>query len=222
MLLPGTIKHYRVDAEFENIDDLELEHLIHQAKQRRDDALWLIPLIIVVFVWITALLPIGWLLFVTLRGAARAIRGPVPAAPPSGFDPDSFAGALAISLTVVVGVASTAAAWIWIRRWLIIRSIRLLRHKTGCPYCGFDLRGLKIVDSRLVRCPECGELINFGEFGLSKADLAVEPTRPPQPVSGYLQPDSPRSRVIPAENDPAPNRSPSAAASQRTTDQRPR
>lgn len=38
--------------------------------------------------------------------------------------------------------------------------VRMLREKTGCPKCGYDLRGIAKYDERGTNCPECGRLIH--------------------------------------------------------------
>lgn len=194
MLLPGSTAHYRT-PEFDDLDDLELEHLVFQAKMRREDAIWILPLLAVIAAWIVVLTPVASALWLFLSAASGA----------TGFDPWSFAGASAIAFVSALAFSLSIVVWIAVRRLLILRSMRRIRGKASCPYCAFDLRGLPVADYRLVRCPECGELLNLIDLGLTKRDLALGDgfTSPPAPASGYLEADLAPERLIPTERDPA-------------------
>ncbi len=173
MLLPGSPAHYRVSQEFDDLDDLELEHLVFQAKDRRDDAVWILPLLAVIGAWVLVMGPVLSLVWMLL-GSMTATGGGGAGGTSGGFDPTSLAGVLAIGLVCAIGIGLSVVVWVWVRRWLIIRSMRHIIRKASCPYCGFDLRGLPVTDYRLVRCPECGESINLADHGLTKRDLSLD------------------------------------------------
>lgn len=210
MFFPGTIRHYRTTDEFDGFDDIELEHLIFQAKLRRDDAIWILPLVSVIALWIFVFGPIASLAFILARSVATPMAtGNAPGSPSTL----SVGELIAIVLVAVFGLLATIAAWIIIRRWLIIRSIRHIMSKASCPYCSFDLRGLPVAEQTLVRCPECGELIVLSDFGLSKRDLALDDGlgAPRQPVSAFQKQNIPPDRLVPTEQEkPRIQPSPSA------------
>lgn len=213
MFLPGSINHYRVDSDLQDLDDLELEHLIQQAKGRRDDALWIVPFIAVVSLWVVVVAPVAGLGLVLMRSinasraaaaAAASNAGTTNTAPPV-FTLSSLAGISAVAVVMFMAFAASVFVWLWVRRWLIVRSIRNIQRKASCPYCSFDLRGLRVTENTLVRCPECGEMIFLSDFGLSKRDLALDGGfgAPPAPTSGYIKRDIPPERVLPTETESA-------------------
>jgi len=146
--------------ELEELSTDEIEHLVQLAKQRRDDALWIVPAVIFGALWIVFLVG-AVLLLLTVRDSAAVQE--------SGGSMILISALLAVlcgGLLLVTVVGSVS-----IRRRMILRSIRLIRSAASCPYCGFDIRGLPVAARRFVKCPECGSSVDLVELGLTPSDL---------------------------------------------------
>lgn len=65
-----------------------------------------------------------------------------------------LAATIAICL-VGGGPLVACAAWMWLDRGWVRKSVRARIDAPECSACGFALRGLPVVDS-IARCPECG------------------------------------------------------------------
>src|SRR5690606_2252263 len=144
----------------------ECLRLMCQAKARRGDAMWIVPLGAV-----------GLLLLALGAGATLAgfvISGVRSGSP--GFWGDPAVEAVYAWALIIAGPGAVIT-WIVVRRELIMRSV--LRHlvKARCPYCTFNLAGLK-VDFGAVVCPECGERIVLADEGLTPDDLLPAQGRP--------------------------------------------
>ena len=209
-----SLAHYRSQPELEGFEDFEIEHLVEQARGRREDALWVLPLATIAAMWLFVMMPVILLArtflqprpVAAVQGAAAATGGG-GASVTKTLEYGPFIAFGVIAITVILLLAATVFVWIWQRRLLIVRSIRRITNKASCPFCDFNLRGLPVTDNRLVRCPECGESIILEDLGLTKRDLMIDDGHRPNPISP-LAPDSlPDVRAIPLEDAPPRARS---------------
>jgi hypothetical protein len=166
--------------------DEEYEKLVWQAKVRRGDAIWVVPLGV-------GLLAGGlWILAAVIMQLGIQRMGPTVGPPP-------MLGWGVINGIVALSIAVAAAGT---TRWvLIVRSIRRLVNKAGCPYCEFSLVGLR-VQSGWVRCPECGQRVALHEHRLTEDDLIPEggwyrPIDGAGPRGAYQPPGVPEVRTGP-------------------------
>ncbi len=147
--------------ELNKYSEKEYERLVWQAKLRRGDAIWVIPCgagVLAAAAWIA----IGVVFVVSMKASGTA---------PTGAALRVW-GAANIFVAILIAVAvATAVRWM-----LLVRSIRRLINKAGCPFCEFSLVGLR-VDHGWVRCPECGERVFLLEHRLSPDDLLTEQER---------------------------------------------
>lgn len=141
---------YRSFREFDSYTDEECERMVWEARARRADAMWVIPLAVMA--------PIFLMVIALALVLGRRV----------GWDAGLGAGLILMALT-------GGTVWIWVRRALILRSMLLHLTKAKCPYCLFDLRGLVAEAGRVV-CPECGQRIVLADEGLTAMDLLVEKT----------------------------------------------
>ena len=161
--------HFFSVPELGNYSEEEYERLVWQAKLRRGDAIWVIPAFVGVLaaaVWIGI-------------GVAFALGMKASGSAPSGAALRVW-GLANIFVAILIGVAiGTAVRWM-----LLVRSIRRLINKAGCPFCEFSLVGLRI-EHGWVRCPECGQRVYLHEHRLSPDDLVPEHERnKPLPALG--------------------------------------
>lgn len=86
-----------------------------------------------------------------------------PAAPPTVLRP---------LRTVVwgLGVIVFLGAFVTTRRVLVVRTIKRLLNRTGCPFCEFNLIGLQPLGT-YITCPECGERFDLLQHGMKPDDL---------------------------------------------------
>jgi hypothetical protein len=167
--------------------DEEYERLVWQAKVRRGDAIWVIPS------------GVGLLAGGLWVGAAVLMHMGMMRAVPTWAAP-SLANFGVINAIVALCVA--VAAGMAVRWWMIVRSIRRIVNKAGCPYCEFSLVGLR-VQNGWVRCPECGQRVYLHEHRLTQDDLIPEggwyrPIEGAGPRGAYLDPGRAEPRAKPS------------------------
>lgn len=165
--------------ELSSYSDDEYDKLVRQAKLRRGDAIWVLPGlagILVGMAWIGV--GIGVMLAIKASNAAAAVAaagvGGIPAATPS-------MRGLAIG-NLLVGVLIAVAVAVAVRWFLLVRSIKRLINRAGCPFCEFSLVGLR-VEHGWVRCPECGQRVYLHEHRLSEEDILTDEERR-KPIKG--------------------------------------
>lgn len=179
------IRYYQSQPGLTSLSLEEVEHLVELARGRREDALWVIPLAWNALLWLIVMGPVVWLTLTMLGtigpASTTAANASAPAAPSWSL---SEVGAAAIvgGASAVMLVVS-AVVWVWIRRRLVMRSIRVLLAKSACPFCDFDLRGLRVADGAVVRCPECGQVVVLSDHGMTRRDLSLDEGFVPMPVS---------------------------------------
>ncbi|HMN41316.1 MAG TPA: hypothetical protein PKE29_10755 [Phycisphaerales bacterium] len=166
--------------ELEKYSDDEFVVLMRKARLRRGDALWVIPALwgfvgAVVWVGVTAVMTFG------LKSTGLSLTG-------NGM-------ARWIGLNVFVGLLVAVAVGAAVRWWMLVRSIRRLVNKAGCPYCEFSMVGLR-VSAGWVRCPECGERVYIFDENLTEEDLMTDAERytPPPGIGAgemgaYIKPE---------------------------------
>jgi DNA-directed RNA polymerase subunit RPC12/RpoP len=155
-------KPYRGYAELGEYSDEECEQMMLEARARRADAMWFVPLVLIV----------AMVVVVAVTGAVTAWlvhRARVNAGSTLAFwsDPDVR---VIFSWAVVVVGPPAVAIWFFTRRELIMRSVLNHLTRASCPYCRFSLAGLPI-EKGAVRCPECGQRIVLAEEGIKPDDL---------------------------------------------------
>ena len=157
--------------------DEEYERLVWQAKARRGDALWVIP------TGVGILAAAAWVGVAVLIQMGFLRMGPTVAAPSMM----KFGVLNAVVALAIAFAAGSAVRWV-----MIVRSIRRIVNKAGCPYCEFSLVGLR-VQSGWVRCPECGQRVYLHEHRLTEDDLIPDggwyrPVEGAGPRGAYLEP----------------------------------
>jgi hypothetical protein len=160
--------------ELEKYSDDEYDKLMRKARLRRGDALWVIPAAVGIagaLVWVG----VG----VLLTFGMKAING-------IGLSGAPMARWIALNVFVGLLVAfAIGAATHW---WLLVRSIRRLINKAGCPYCEFSMVGLR-VQKGWVQCPECGQRVYIFDMNLREEDLMTDAERfapPPEVGAGEM------------------------------------
>lgn len=156
--------------ELRGYSDEQVQSFIWQAKIRRGDAIWVLPML-------AGLAAAGaWMLMVF--GLAALIASRVGGSP-AGWWP----------LTLFVAVTLFLGAFLALRRVLIARSLKNMLNKAACPYCDFSLVGLTITHET-VQCPECGSRVVLHEHRLHREDIEIAP--PPfagaGPMGAYQEP----------------------------------
>jgi hypothetical protein len=150
-----------------NYSDAEYERLVAQAKLRRGDAIWVLPGLAGVLA-AGAWIGIGIAMFVAMQAAGSS---------PTGLALRGL-GLANILAAVLIGVAVAVAV-----RWvLLVRSIRRIVNRAGCPFCEFSLVGLR-VQHGWVQCPECGQRVYLHEHRLSEEDILTDEERH-KPIAG--------------------------------------
>lgn len=160
--------------EVEKYSDEQYERLIIQARIRRGDAIWVLPLaagIVAAGAWTGASALMAMVLSKSFSPAALA----------------SHIGNFRwIGLNAAVMITLFLAAAVGLRWLMIVRSIRNILNRAGCPFCDFSLVGLKVEHGR-VKCPECGSDVFLHEHRLNADDLIPESQRhAPLPGAGPL------------------------------------
>lgn len=147
--------------ELSKYSDEQFDRLVIQAKVRRGDAIWVMPLLAGIgaaVAWTGVSLLLTW-------GLASVSNNPA-ASRTLNF------GAMFVVVGVVLFFAAAAAV-----RWaMIVRSIRNIVNKAGCPFCDFSLVGLKVEYGK-VKCPECGQDVFLHEERLTADDLMTDAQR---------------------------------------------
>ncbi len=159
--------------ELEKYSDDEFAVLMRKARLRRGDALWVVPVFwgivgAVVWVGVTAVMTFG------LRSTGLSLAG-------NGM-------ARWLMLNVFVGALVAVAVGAAARWWMLVRSIRRLLNKAGCPYCEFSMVGLRVKQG-WVRCPECGQRVYIHDLHLTEEDLMTDAERyapPPEVGAGEM------------------------------------
>jgi hypothetical protein len=153
--------------ELNKYSEEEFERLVWQAKLRRGDAVWVLPMgagLLAAALWIGACV----LLTLSMKLTGVKLSGMVL----RGW------GLANILVTVMVYIAVFMAM-----RWmLIVRSVRRIINKAACPFCEFSLVGLP-VKLGWVRCPECWQRVYLHDHRLTEEDLVPEHERH-KPLSG--------------------------------------
>lgn len=149
------------DPELDGYSDEELAKLTWQAKVRRADAIWVIPLAVGIVAGI------AWLV------AAAAITQGMNS---TGTILTGIAFGRWAALNGVVALTIAGAAGALVRWRMLVTSIKRIVNKAGCPYCEFSLVGLP-VKSGWVQCPECGQRVYLFEHKLTPEDLVPESAR---------------------------------------------
>ncbi len=171
MRFPRLFAFYRSYPEFDGYSDEECRKLVLQARLRRGDAAWVIPL----------------LAAMAMMGAWTVFGGGllVLAASMSGRPLPPLASFLVPIL--LFEVPGFIVAYVWIRRLMLVRSIRRLIHRAVCPFCEFSLVGLPVKVAAVI-CPECGQKVRLYTHGIRPEDLEVngpDAFKVPPPVSAY-------------------------------------
>ncbi len=156
--------------ELSSYSDDEYDKLVRQAKLRRGDAIWVIPGLagaLAGIAWISVGIAVMVAIKASNAAAAAAVSaaGGIPAASPSLRE-------WAVG-NLLVGVLIAVAAAVAVRWYLLVRSIKRLINRAGCPFCEFSLVGLR-VEHGWVRCPECGQRVYLHEHRLSEEDILTD------------------------------------------------
>ena len=165
--------------ELSSYSDDEYDKLVRQAKLRRGDAIWVIPGLAGALAGI-AWIGIGIAVMLAIKAsnaaaaAAMSAAGGIPAASPS------LRGWAVGNL--LVGVLISVAVAVAVRWYLLVRSIKRLINRAGCPFCEFSLVGLR-VEHGWVRCPECGQRVYLHEHRLSEEDILTDEQKR-KPIAG--------------------------------------
>lgn len=171
---------YQSLIELKGKPDEQVRKLVRQAKFRRGDALWVMPLLAGLAA-AAAWGVIGWgiieMVMFYRQSAANAGNTtglPTPAVP---LPP------MIVPIVVGCGILAFVAAAVIARYSMVVRSVRFLVNKAGCPYCRFSLVGLTpsakggTGAKPIVRCPECGQLVSLFDHGIVPQDLVPERER---------------------------------------------
>ena len=135
--------------------DAEYERLVGQAKLRRGDAIWILPGLAGVLV-AGAWIGVGVAIVVAMKSARTS---------PTGMS----LRVLGLANILVAILLGTAVAML-VRWVLLVRSIRRIVNRAGCPFCEFSLVGLR-VNHGWVQCPECGQRVYLFEHRMTPEDL---------------------------------------------------
>lgn len=168
--------------EVDKYSDEQYERLIIQARIRRGDAIWVLPLgagLLAAGMWMMVAIFLGKVVLTTAPGRLAPI---------------AMVNTRWLILNGVVMMVIFLAATIGVRWLLIVRSIRNILNRAGCPFCDFSLVGLKIEHGR-VKCPECGSSVFLHEHRLNADDLIPEsqkqaPLQGAGPLGAYQAPAS--------------------------------
>jgi hypothetical protein len=186
------------------LSDDQFDHYAQQARARRGDAIWVVPLALGVLAAGAWLLLAGVLIeFVQSAGTLPA-PAPQLQVVPGTPGPAQLFGGPATQVALVTPVSGAVRAW-----WgtnvvvalliaaavvalayyaLLLASIRALANRGGCPYCEFSLAGLAIGPDNAVTCPECGQRVYLHEHRIKREDIetgALAPLPGPGPRGAY-------------------------------------
>lgn len=160
MRIPRLLAFYRAYPEFDGYSDEQCRKLLLQARLRRGDAAWVLPLLAsIVLVGFWSIVALG-----VIRALATLLGITVGG------------GNLWAALLLFV-VPAFIVSFVWLRRTMLVRSVRRLVNRAACPYCEFSLVGLP-VRTNAVRCPECGQVVILSQNGLSPEDVRIDAPDP--------------------------------------------
>lgn len=161
MRLPRPLAFYRAYPEFDGYTDEQCRKLLLQARLRRGDAAWVLPLLAAIgFAAAWSVVALG-----LVRIAAALL----------GLALTRQSTLLAMFMIVTPALV---VVYSWVRRGMLVRSVRRLMNGAACPFCEFSLVGLP-VKINTVRCPECGEKVRLTEHGIRQEDLRAGLPYPP-------------------------------------------
>jgi hypothetical protein len=143
--------------EAERLDERAYRRLVEKAKLKRGDAAWMIPAGVAFSVFV--------LWTVVLGVVASAVWSAAAGGAGTGVS-----RRLVGCSSLLAGALLASAVYAALRWVLLVRSMRRIINKAGCPFCEFSLVGLKPEDGE-VRCPECGGRVVLAEHGLYAEDL---------------------------------------------------
>lgn len=157
MRFPRLFAFYRSYPEFDGYSDEQCRKLVLQARLRRGDAAWVIPLLAALGVMVAWTIFGGGLLVLLASVSGRNL-------PSVG----AFLGPI-----LLFEIPAFIVTYVWVRRLMLVRSIRRLTNRAVCPFCEFSLRGLP-VNVNTVICPECGQRVKLTAHGIRREDLDVD------------------------------------------------
>ena len=161
MRFPRLFAFYRSYPEFDGYSDEQCRKLVLQARLRRGDAAWVMPLLAAIGLMGAWTIFGGGLLLLIASISGRNL-------PPFG----SF-----LTPIFLFEIPGFIVAYVWVRRVMLVRSIRRIVNRAVCPFCEFSLVGLPVKVSAVV-CPECGERIKLYTHGIRPEDLEVDAPDP--------------------------------------------
>ena len=157
MRFPRLFAFYRSYPEFDGYTDEQCRKLVLQARLRRGDAAWVMPLLAALGLMIAWTVVGGGVLVLAAHAAGRSLP-----------TPSSF-----MTPILVFQVPGFIVAYVWVRRVMLVRSIRRMVNRAVCPFCEFSLRGLPVKVNAVV-CPECGQRVQLSAHGIRKEDLDLD------------------------------------------------
>jgi hypothetical protein len=189
MALP-TSDYYQQIKDLEGKSEVERRQLVYKALVKRGDAAWIVPLLAAVAVtalWVVIGMAVARVATIASRGGPAAPAATNPANPTASAGGNSApAGVIVVTTppaapppailrplrTLVwgLGLIVFLAAFVTTRRMLVVRTIRRLLNRTGCPFCEFNLIGLR-PQGTYITCPECGERFDLLQHGMKPDDL---------------------------------------------------
>jgi len=161
MRFPRLLAFYRSYPEFDGYSDEQCRKLVLQARLRRGDAAWVMPLLAALGLMGAWTIFGGVLLVLLASMAGRTLPSPVVLMTP----------------ILLFEIPGFIVAYVWIRRIMLVRSIRRMINRAVCPFCEFSLRGLP-VKINTVTCPECGQRVKLTAHGIRREDLDVDSPDP--------------------------------------------
>ncbi len=165
MRFPRLFAFYRAYPEFDGYSDEQCRKLVLQARLRRGDAAWVMPLLAAVGITAAWTIFGGGFLILLAASTGR----PLPPEP------------VLITPILFFAAPGLIVTYVWVRRQMLVRSIRRMINRAVCPFCEFSLVGLPVKLSAVV-CPECGERIRLYTHGIRPEDLEVDAPAPFAPL----------------------------------------
>lgn len=157
MRFPRLFAFYRSYPEFDGYSDEQCRKLVLQARLRRGDAAWVMPLLAAIGLMAAWTIFGGALLVLLASMAGRNLPSPAAFLTP-------------IFLFEIPGFI---VAYVWVRRLMLVRSIRRMVNRAVCPFCEFSLVGLPVKINAVI-CPECGQKVQLTAHGIRREDLEVD------------------------------------------------
>ncbi|MBX3404802.1 MAG: hypothetical protein KF699_15440 [Phycisphaeraceae bacterium] len=169
MRLPRLLAYYRAYPEFDGYSDEQCRKLLLQARLRRGDAAWVLPLLAAGgFAAAWSVIALG------LVRIAAALLGL------------TLTGESTLLGVFMFVTPAFIVVYSWVRRSMLVRSVRRLVNRAACPFCEFSLVGLP-VKINTVRCPECGEKVRLSEHGIRHEDLRPGLPYPPSSAGEWAR-----------------------------------